>query len=157
MNDEDALVAIEEVEKPNERERKGDYRRGRKRERVDRQSTDGNKRKDDKTPCTVKFTPLIMPIDKILTQIKNKHYLKWPRPLRLSPNVCDKKKYFRFHKDHDHYTEDCRDLNEQIEELIQRGKLQKFVKKGDSTRPRDDGEVKPEASPRNDNHKPHRQ
>ena len=36
MNDEDALVAIEEVEKPNERERKGDYRRGWKRERVNR-------------------------------------------------------------------------------------------------------------------------
>ena len=39
MNVEDALVAIEEVEKPNERERKGDDRRGQKRERVDRQNT----------------------------------------------------------------------------------------------------------------------
>jgi len=37
---EDALVAIEEVEKPNERERKGDDRRGRKRERIDRQNAD---------------------------------------------------------------------------------------------------------------------
>ena len=39
------------------------------------------------------------------------------------PNVLDKKKYCRFHKDHDHYTDDCRDLKEQIEELIRKEKL----------------------------------
>ena len=66
MNAEDALAAIEEVEKPNERKRKGDDQRGRKRERADCQSTNENKRKDDITPRTVKFTPLIMPVDKIL-------------------------------------------------------------------------------------------
>ena len=71
MNVEDALAAIKEVEKPNERERKGDNRRGREREWADRQNTDKNKRKDDKIPRTVKFTPLIMPVDKILAQIKD--------------------------------------------------------------------------------------
>ena len=70
MNAEDALAAIEEVKKPNERERKGDDRRGWKREQVDHQSTNKNKRKDDKTPRTVKFTHLIMFVDKILAQIK---------------------------------------------------------------------------------------
>ena len=85
-------------------------RRGHKRERTDHQNADGNKRKDDKTPRTVKFTPLVMPVNKILVQIKDEHYLKWPRPLHSSPNVRDKKKYCRFHKDHDYYTEDCRDL-----------------------------------------------
>ena len=53
----------------------------------------------------VKFTLLVMPIDKILTQIKDKHYLKWSRPLHSSPNIRDKNKYYRFHKDHGHYTE----------------------------------------------------
>ncbi|XP_030959076.1 uncharacterized protein LOC115981025 [Quercus lobata] len=157
MNIEDALVAIKEVEKPNERERKGDNRRGREREWADRQNTDKNKRKDDKTPWTVKFTPLIMPIDKILAQIKDEHYLKWPWPLHSSSNVHDKRKYCRFHKDHDYYTEDCRDLKEQIEKLIRRGKLQKFVKKGDSNRPRDDSRDKLEASSRDEDHKPHHQ
>ena len=66
MNTKDTLVAIKEVEKPNERERKGDDRRRRKREWADHQNTDKNKRKDDKTPQMVRFTPLIMPIDKIL-------------------------------------------------------------------------------------------
>ncbi|XP_075648686.1 uncharacterized protein LOC142619444 [Castanea sativa] len=73
--------------------------------------------------------------------IKDDHHLKWPKPLHSSPSVQDKRKYCRFHKDHGHYTEDCRDLKEQIEELIQKGKLQKFVKKGKSSQPRgDDGE-----------------
>ena len=72
-----------------------------------------------------------MPVDKILMQIKDEHYLKWPRPLHSSPNIRDKNKYCHFHKDCGHYTEDYRDLKEQIEELIQKGKLQKYVKKGE--------------------------
>ena len=77
-------------------------------ERIDCQNTDGNRYKDEKAPWMVKFTPLVMPIDQILAHIKDEHYLKWPRPLHSSPNVRDKKKY----------TEDCRDLKKQIEELI---------------------------------------
>ena len=79
-----------------------------------------------------------MPVDQILTQIKDEHYLKWPRPLHSSPNVRDKRKYCRFHKDHEHYAKDCKDLKKQIEELIRKGKLQKFIKKGDSNRSKDD-------------------
>ena len=79
-----------------------------------------------------------MPVNQILVQIKDKHYLKWPRPLHSLPNVRDKRKYYRFHKDHGHYTEDCRDLKEQIKKLIRKGKVQKFVKKRDLSRSKDD-------------------
>ena len=112
MNAEDALVAIKDVEKISEKGREENDQRGWKRERLDRQTNDGAKRKDKKAPQMIKFTLLIMPVDKILAQIKDEYYLKWPRPLHLSPNVCDKKKYCHFYKDHDHYTEDCRDLKE---------------------------------------------
>ena len=70
-----------------------------------------------------------MPANKILMQIKDELNLKWPKPLSSSSRKRDLKKYCRFHKDHGHYTDECRDLKEQIEELILRGKLQKFVKK----------------------------
>ncbi|XP_030928369.1 uncharacterized protein LOC115954601 [Quercus lobata] len=137
MNAEGALAAIKDVEKPGDKAKKEDDRRGQKRERPDRWNNDGNRRKDDKGPRTVRFTPLVLPVDKILTQIKNEHYFKWPRPFHLSPNVRDKNKYCRFHKDHGYDIEDCRDLKEQIEELIRKGKLQKYLKKGEYSKFRD--------------------
>ncbi|XP_075658904.1 uncharacterized protein LOC142628748 [Castanea sativa] len=66
MNAKDALAVIKDVEKSNDKGRKEDNRRGRKRERLDCQNSDGGKRKDDKAPWTIKFTHLVMPVDKIL-------------------------------------------------------------------------------------------
>jgi len=77
-----------------------------------------------------------MPMDKILMQIKDDPTLKWPKPLISYSKRRGIKKYCCFHKDHGHYTNKCRDLKEQIEELIQRGKLQKFVKKDYQARQR---------------------
>ena len=93
-----------------------------------------------------------MLVDKILAQIKDEHYLKWPRPLHSSFNVHDKKKYYQFHKDHGHYIEDCRDLKEQIEELIRKGKLQKYVKKGESSIFKGDNKRQCEFSPNDEGH-----
>ncbi|XP_030970642.1 uncharacterized protein LOC115991025 [Quercus lobata] len=152
MNAEDALAAIKDTERPGDKAKREDDRRGQKRDRPDRQNNDGNRRKDDKNPRMVRFTPLVMPVDKIFTQIKDEHYLKWPRPLHSSPNVRDKNKYCRFHRDHGHLTEDCRDLKEQIEELIRKGKLQKYVKKGEYSKFRDDSKIQHEAFSRDDDH-----
>ena len=111
MNAEEALAAIDGVNKTKKKEREDD-RRGQKRDRTDRRNGEGNKRREDKNLRLVKFTPLVMPVDQILIEIRDEPSLKWPRPLHLSPNVHDKRKYCRFHKDHGHYTEDCRDLKE---------------------------------------------
>ena len=61
-----------------------------------------------------------------------------------------------FHKDHNYYTEDYKDLKEQIEELIQKGKLQKYVKKGDSSRSKDNKKDKHKASLRDEDHTSYR-
>ena len=114
MNAQNALAAIRDVEKTGNKGKKEDDWKGQKKERPDRRASDGSKRKDEKTSRMVKFTPLVMPVEKFLAQIKDEHYLKWPRPLHLSLNVRDKKKYYSFHKDHIHYIEDCRGLKEQI-------------------------------------------
>ena len=66
MNAEDALATIKDVEKPGDKGRKEDDRRGQKKECPDRRINDGGKRKDEKTPKMVKFNPLVMSIDKIL-------------------------------------------------------------------------------------------
>ena len=64
------------------------------------------------------FNPLVMLANKILMQIKDEPDLKWPKQLSTSSRKRDPKKYCRFHKDHGHYTDECHDLKEQIEELI---------------------------------------
>ena len=135
-------------------ETKEDERKGQKREHPDQRAVEVNRQKDDKSNRMVKFTPLVMPVDKILMQIKDEHYLKWPRPFHSSPHVCDKNKYCCFHKDHGHYTKDCRDLKEQIEELIRKEKLQKYMKKGDYNNFKGGNKGQREFSPRNDDH-PH--
>ena len=117
MNSEEALAAIDGVDKIKKKEREDD-RREQKRDRADRRNDKGNKRGEEKNPRPARFTPLVMPVDQILTEIRDEPSLKWPRPFHSSPNVRNKRKYCRFHKDHGHYTEDCRDLKEQIEELI---------------------------------------
>ena len=91
MNAKDTLAAIKNVEKIGDKGKKEDDRRGRKRERPNRRPSDENKRKDERTLQMVKFTPLVMSVDKILAQIKDEHYLKWPKPLHSSPHVYDKK------------------------------------------------------------------
>ena len=64
MNAEGALSTIKGVKKPKEKKKeKEDDRRGRKRDRADRQNVEGNRRRDDKNPQPMKFTPLVMPID----------------------------------------------------------------------------------------------
>ena len=150
MNAKDALAAIKDVEKLGDKGRRDDERKGQKRECLDCRNNDGNRRKEDKSPRTVKFTPLVMHVDKILMQIKDEHYLKWLRPLHSSPNVHDKNKYCRFHKDHGHNMEDCRDLKEQIEELIWKGKLKKYVKKGEYNKFRDGNKSQHGSSSRSD-------
>ena len=57
MNVEDAIAAIRDIEKPGDKGRKEDERRGQKRDRPDRLPTDENRRKDDKGTRSVKFTP----------------------------------------------------------------------------------------------------
>ena len=138
MNAEEALAAMDGADKTKKNDREDD-RRGKKRDRTERRNDEGSKRREERNPRLGRFTPLVMPVDQILTEIRDEPSLKWPRPLQSPPNVRDKRKYCRFHKDHGHYMEDCRDLKEQIEELIRKGKLQQYVKKGDSARYRQKG------------------
>ncbi|XP_052172205.1 uncharacterized protein LOC127788136 [Diospyros lotus] len=79
------------------------------------------------------FTPLNAPRWEILATIKGKDYLKKPRPMKAPSDKRNQNKYCRFHRDHGHDTEECHQLKEEIQELINRGFLRSYVaKKGDS-------------------------
>ena len=90
-----------------------------------------------------------MPVDKILMQIKDDHALTWPKLLYFLPNIHDKKKYSHFHKDQGHYMEDCRDLKEHLEELIQKRKVIKIVSKDSPSQTKQATRTRSDEKPRN--------
>ncbi|XP_052203975.1 uncharacterized protein LOC127809253 [Diospyros lotus] len=75
----------------------------------------------------VRFTLLNTPRAEILAIIENKDYLKKSRPMKAPANKRSKDKYCRFHRDHGHDMEECHQLKEEIQELINRGFLRRFV------------------------------
>ena len=56
------------------------------------------------------YTPLNVPLDQVLMQIKDDTSLKWPEKMKEDPNKCNKNKYYRFHRNHRHDTDECYDL-----------------------------------------------
>ncbi|XP_075665418.1 uncharacterized protein LOC142635089 [Castanea sativa] len=117
MNGEDALIA-KGLTRKWKKEELGDSQ-GKKKDHKDSYTeTKTSKSSFDTPKKKMNFTLLVMPANKILMQIKDEPKLKWPKPLSTSSRKRDPKKYCRFHKDHSHYTDECRDLKEQIEKLI---------------------------------------
>ncbi|XP_077217982.1 uncharacterized protein LOC143852482 [Tasmannia lanceolata] len=84
------------------------------------------------------FTPLNTSRNRILAAIRGEDFLKWQDKMLTKGNKRDKSKYCRFHKDHGHDTNDCRHLKEEIELLIQRGYLRKYVEHDNLMLPHDD-------------------
>ncbi|XP_059663398.1 uncharacterized protein LOC132309063 [Cornus florida] len=60
-------------------------------------------------------------------QIQDDPSLKWPSKLKSDPSRRRRDKYCKFHRDRGHITEDCIDLEDQIENLIRRGHLRRFM------------------------------
>ncbi|GAV83641.1 LOW QUALITY PROTEIN: hypothetical protein CFOL_v3_27087, partial [Cephalotus follicularis] len=53
--------------------------------------------------------------------------IQWPEKMRSPADKRDTEKYCRYHRDHGHDTEECRQLKNQIEDLIRKGHLRKYV------------------------------
>ncbi|GAV69984.1 LOW QUALITY PROTEIN: hypothetical protein CFOL_v3_13483, partial [Cephalotus follicularis] len=64
---------------------------------------------------------------------------QWPEKLRTPAENKNVKKYCRYHRDHEHVTEECRQLKNQIEDLIRKGHLRKYV---DRDAPQEEGAEK---------------
>ncbi|RWW12625.1 hypothetical protein GW17_00023700 [Ensete ventricosum] len=50
-----------------------------------------------------------------------------PNPMKTLSKRRDKMRYCRFHREHCHNTEECRDLQSQIEDLIRQGHLNRYI------------------------------
>ncbi|RZS23608.1 hypothetical protein BHM03_00056574 [Ensete ventricosum] len=58
-----------------------------------------------------------------------KGLLKTPNPINSQAEDWDRGRYYRFHHDYGHDTKECYDLKNQIEDLIRRGHLNRYIRK----------------------------
>uniref|UniRef100_A0A2N9FKC7 RNase H type-1 domain-containing protein n=1 Tax=Fagus sylvatica TaxID=28930 RepID=A0A2N9FKC7_FAGSY len=135
MNAEDALEAMDDP--PPKRRKETEDRKPKPAKQKVPKFTETPERKRTTAPPVKfsNFTPLNTPIDKLLLQIQDDPSLRWPGKIRSDPNNRPKNLYCRFHRNHGHLTEDCVALKEQVETLIQQGKLQKYVSRPANARP----------------------
>ena len=123
MNAEDAVLA-KEMKGKRKRDKGTSNNHNKKKETRSVGQTIGKKKElPDRKPKFTNFTPLIMPIEQVLVQIRDDPSLQWPKPISTPAEKRDKNKYCRFHRDHGHRTDECRHLKDQVETLIQQGKL----------------------------------
>ncbi|RWV83798.1 hypothetical protein GW17_00054548 [Ensete ventricosum] len=64
-----------------------------------------------------------------LSNFREKGLLKAPNPIRTRFKEDDHGHYCRFHRDYGHDTKECYDLKNQIEYLIHRGHLDRYMRK----------------------------
>ena len=74
-----------------------------------------------------KFTPMTASVLQVLRETQHEKFLRWPSQMKTDPAKRDITKYCEFHRDHGHQTDDCIQLRKEIEYLIRRGHLRRFV------------------------------
>ena len=73
------------------------------------------------------YTPLTTSMLQVLREVQHERFLRWPSQMKSNPTRRDDAKYCEFHKDHGHRTDDCIQLKKEIEYLIRRGHLSRYV------------------------------
>ena len=82
-------------------------KKGRAEEKKDRDN-----KKASPSARNQQYTPLNVPSEQVLMQIKDNPSLKWPEKMNGDPNKRNRNKYCRFHRDHGHDTNECFDLKQ---------------------------------------------
>ena len=73
------------------------------------------------------FTPLTPSVSQVLYEVQHEKFLRWPSQMKTDPTKRDMAKYYEFHIDHGHWTDDCIQLKKEIEFLIRRGHLHCYM------------------------------
>ena len=107
-----------------ERER-SPKRRGNLRDRLGPLQSQGRQRYSPQ-----RFTPLTASVSQVLREVRKEQFLRWPIQMKSDPATRDNTKYCEFHRDYGHRTDNCIQLRREIEYLIQRGYLRRFISPG---------------------------
>ncbi|KAL5725266.1 hypothetical protein ACHQM5_008428 [Ranunculus cassubicifolius] len=76
------------------------------------------------------FTPLNVSYEDLIQRLQPRNLLK--SPPKMNPDRAhqrDKSKYCKFHADFGHTTDECYNLKNQVEELVQKGSIPTYIKK----------------------------
>ena len=73
------------------------------------------------------FHPLTASVSQVLREVRNKQFLRWPTQMKSDPATRDNSKYCEFHRDYGHRKDDCIQPKREIEYLIRRGYLRRFI------------------------------
>ena len=90
---------------------------------------DQDNKKANSSAWSQQYMPLNMPLEQVLIKIKDDPSLKWLEKMKGDPNKHNRNKYWCFHRDHGHDTDECFDLKQQIKNLIRQGKLRNFLRR----------------------------
>ena len=67
------------------------------------------------------------PMHKIVDRIKNEPYFLWPNKIGGNPSRRNRNFYYTYHQDKGHTIEQCRVLNDHLEQLVKVGYLKEFI------------------------------
>ena len=171
INDEEALISKRKSSSARKERSTTDKRRGRSPKRQDDQEK--SPRKDrERSPkrrgnlrdllgppqserrrrySPQRFTPLTASVSQVLHEVRNEQFLRWPTQMKSDPATRDNTKYCEFHRDYGHRTDNCIQLKREIEYLIQRGYLRRFISLGNQAQNQAQSHAQNQTRPRLNN------
>ena len=73
------------------------------------------------------YTPLTASMSQVLGEVQHEKFMRWPSQIRSDPTKRDNTKCCEFHRDHGHRADDCIQLRKEIEYLIRRRHLRRYL------------------------------
>ena len=67
------------------------------------------------------------PVHRVLEKIKNEPFFKWLNKMAGNPTRRNPSLYCQYHQEQGHTTEECRNLWDHLEQLVQEGKLKELL------------------------------
>ena len=67
------------------------------------------------------------PVHQVLEKIKSEPYFRWPNKMAGESTKRNQHLYCQYHQNHGHTTEDCRNLWNYLDQLVQEGKLKHLL------------------------------